>query len=833
MGRLSSQRWWWTVAILSASIVSGCGHHRATGVPSAPARITLSPGGTISVQLGSAFIFTASAQTSTNRTVATTFTYASTDTSILNVSPTGVACAGTWDATYATCNPGGIGVVQVTASALGSTSVPTFVFVHPAIDNITVTGILANGAPIQEPCLSQGQSMTVEAHAFSQGSDITASVGPFTWSANNSNVVTLTPIVNLAYDFATNQATAAAATPGITQIFASASNVSSTSFQQPQLLDQNNNPIPVVFDFFETCPIQNITLELGTAASGQTSFVTSKGTSETVIATVTDVMGNTSLPNTNGGIVLSKIPLTWSASQPGVIAAGTSCVQSCALTTPSAGAGAVTASCSPPTCNVGFPLAPAVLSSDLSSPCAKFMQSQFPTVPNLACQQFIPVPVYSSPPPSPQPPPVPPPPPTTAAISGVVTGAISTATVLATSLGCASESPVNCTTSIYSIATSKATAGVENPMPVSPNSLLFDLAGDKVYVGNDFGAQLMNPANFGGTTSAFTPLGTVTGKILAVSPNGSLAAFSDTLHVPNQVYVVNATAGTTNSSIGTALNIYGASTAAFSPDGLKAFIFGFDSNGNTHLYIYSFLQSLQVPPQSPLPAGTTANSIAFSTNGAFAYVVEPMLGGVGPAVSVYNTCDNAPITDTTTGKSYIPLAASPIAFKALPDGIHFIALEEGGNIDYISAKITGIPAATLTQPATSLCPMTVGHTVQTFNLGQGDIHPINFFVSADGTVLYIVASDRSSILEYSLSTNTVSGILLAGNATPVSADISVDGGTIAVAASDGLLHQISTIAGGSDQAQIPFPNLPNFLNPFCTINPPSGPCTLDFVGVKP
>jgi len=822
MSRLSSQRWWWAVAFLSASIVSGCGHHRTTGVPSSPARITLSPGGTISVQLGSAFIFTAVAQTSSNRTVATAFTYASTDTSILNVSPTGVACAGTWDAAYATCTGGGIGVVQVTASALGSTSVPTYVFVHPAIDNVTVTGILANNAPIQEPCLSQGQSMTVEAHAFSQGSDVTASVGPFTWSANNSNVVTLTPIVNLAYNFATNQATATAATPGITQIFANASNVSSTSFQQPQLLDQNNNPAPV-FDFFETCPIQSIMLELGTAGSGQTSFVTSKGSTETVIATVTDVMGNSSLPNTNGGIVLSKIPLTWSASQPGVIAAGTSCVQSCALTTPSAGAGAVTASCSPPTCNIGFPLAPAVLSSDLSSPCAKFMQSQFPTVPNLACQQFIPVPVYSSPPA----------PSTTAAISGVITGAISPATVLATSLGCASESPVNCTTAIYSIATSKETAGVENPMPVSPNSLLFDLAGDKAYLGSDFGAQLVNPANLGGTTSAFTPLGTVTGKILAVSLNGSLAVFSDTLHVPNQVYVVNTTTGATVSSGVTALNIYGASTAAFSPDGLKAFIFGFDSNGNPNLYIYSSLQSLQVPPQSPLPAGTTANSIAFSTNGAFAYVVEPMLGGVGPAVSVYNTCDDTPIIDMNTGNGYIPLTASPIAFEALPDGIHFIALEEGGNIDYISAKIAGIPAATLTQPATSLCPMMVGHKVQTFNLGQGNIHPVNFFVSADGSVLYIVASDRNSILEYSLSTNSVSGILLAGNATPVSADISIDGGTIAVAASDGLLHQISTIAGGSDQAQIPFPDLPNFLNPFCTMNPPSGPCTLDFVGVKP
>jgi len=666
----------------------------------------------------------------------------------------------------------------------------------------------------------------VEAHAFSQGSDITASVGPFTWTALDSSVVTLTPIVNLAYDFATNQATATAAAPGITQIYASASNVTSTSFQQPHLPNQNPN---LVFDFFETCPIQNIALELGSAGSGQTSFVTSKGTSETVVATVTDVMGNSSLPNTNGGVVLSKIPLTWSATQPGVISTGTAaaCTQSCTLTTPLPGAGSVTASCAPPTCNIGFPEAPAVLSPDTTSLCAQFMHTQFPAVPKIACQQFIPVPVYASPLPNK----------TTAASAGLVTGATSTATVLATSLGCASTAPADCTTSIYSISTSKATAGAENPMPVSPNSLLFDPPGDKAYLGSEFGVQVMNPANLGGTTSAFTPLGTATGEVLAVSATGTLSVFSDTVHIPNQVYVANTS--TTTPEVA-ALTISGASSAAISPDGLKAFIFGLDSNGNPNLYIYSSLQALQVPSQ-PLPAGTTVNSITFSTNGAFAYVVEPMLGSVGPAVSVYNTCDNGLFTDSLTGKNYVPLAAPPIAFKALPDGIHFIALENGGNIDYITAEITGIPVATLTEPASSLCPLTVGHTVQTFNLGQGNIHPVNFFVSPDGTLLYIVASDRSSVLIYSIAPLKTGGVQLtaaggipfSGNTTPLSTDISVDGGTIILAGSDGLLHEISTAIGGSDQVQVPFPNLPDFLNPFCTFNPASGPCTLDLVAVRP
>jgi hypothetical protein len=62
----------------------------------------------------------------------------------------------------------------------------------------------------------------------------------------------------------------------------------------------------------------------------------------------------------------------------------------------------------------------------------------------------------------------------------------------------------------------------------------------------------------------------------------------------------------------------------------------------------------------------------------------------------------------------------------------------------------------------------------------------------------------------------------------------VDGGTIVMAGSDDQLHLLSTGLGGSDQAQVPFPNLPNYLNAFCTITPPtSGPCTLDLVVARP
>jgi hypothetical protein len=808
-------------AVLSFCFISGCGGHSSGGTSPYPARITLNPPVSTSVQLGTIFTFTATAQNSSNSNVSTSFTFSSSNTSILNLAPNGVACAGHWDAAYTTCSPGGVGVATVTAEAFGATSAPTYVFVHPPVDNIRVTGVLLNGVPVQEPCLAQGQSMTVEAHAFSQGSDITSSVGPFTWSADNSTVVKLTPFTNPAaspfYPFATNQATATATTPGLTQIYATASGVTSNTFYQPQYQNPQGVTSPPL-DFFETCLIQNITLELGHLGSQQTTFTATKGTAQTVFATVTDVMGNTSLPSSNSPVVLSNIPLTWTASQPAAVAPATGCHLSCALSTPSPGAGAITASCSPPTCNIGFPEVPQALvpGSPAAAQCAAFFQLA-------SCQQFIPLPVYSSPPVVTSPPS-----PVTPAISGLVTGTVATTTVLATSGGCQSTHPLDCSTAIYNVATSRPVVSGATLLPSSPNSLFYDLAGDKAYMGSEVRAIAITPSNLGTSTNAFTSVGAATGKVLAVSNDGNMALFSDTTLSPNQVFVVNSTQATV------ALNITNASVGAITPDNLKAYIFGFDSTGLPNLYIYSSIQALQKIPLTP---GTTVHSIAFSTNGAFAYVVEAT--ATGNSFTVYNTCDNQISTDVHGGgtQQIIPLTAPPVSFKALPDGQHFIALENNGTFDYFTATVTGIPAATPTAFASYICPMTVTHAVpppSNINLGQGAFQALDFFPAPDGTMLYILAADRPSVLVYNFGTGATTGIELINNAIPVSGSMSADGGTIVIAGSDGKLHEVSTTLGGSDMSPpLVFPDLPNYLNPFCTGTPSSGPCSLNLVALKP
>ena len=832
--------------------ISGCGKGAKAGPPLFPGKVNLTPSNNTSVELGATFAFTASAQTATGINLNVPITFSSSDTAIVNVAANGVACAGHWDVAFTTCTPGATGLAQVTATALKESSVPTFVFVHPHVDSVTVTGILLDGVPVQEPCLSQGQSMTLEAHAFSQGSDVTSSVGPFTFTAQNPSVVTMVGVLNTAFNFATNQTTATAVTPGMTQIYASANGVSSSSFHQPQYQNSQGTTSPVL-DFFETCPIQSINLEVGLPGSqqtGQTTFVASSSqtSTQTATAVLTDVMGNTSLPNTFNGIVLSKIPLTWSASQPAVVGLSTGCQQSCVLRTPLPGSGSITASCSPPSCNIGFPLIPASLSTPAAiTACTNFFQSLFPK--GFSCQQLIPVPVYAS---------VPAPDSPLlqgtgltaqeddGAISGLITGNPAGTSLLATSMGCAHLPNTTCSTSVYSLSTAKATPGPENPLPASPNSLLFDPAGDKAFMGSDFGALLINPGNFGSNNSPFTGLGTVTGKVLATSSDGTTAVFSDTLHTPNQVYVVNAAAA--NSLSATPLNISQAVASAFSPDGLKAFIFG---NGGGSLYVFSPQQALQGP--IALAGPVNANSVAFSSNGAFAFVAEAGANGSAANLTALNTCNNQVATSPPTGPNplalaTVPLPGNPLFMRVLP-GLQIegrdssgYPIPDGQHVLVLDATGVDILTATVTPPVTgTLCPQTLtfisnnpASLVQRVELGQGTIQPINFFASADGSQLYVVAAGHASILVYNFAAGAVtSGIELLGNGTPLSADMSADAGTILIAGSDGLLHEVSTGLGGSDQVQLSFPNLPDYLNSFCAYTTTQNPCTLNLVVARP
>lgn len=811
------------VAIASFLFLPACGGHKTTATSPFPAKVTLNPSVSYSLQVGSILQLSATAQNAANTNISPAFTYALTPTSapgVLDVAPNGVVCAGSWNAPlYSVCTPGGTGTVGVTASALGATSAPTLFFVHDAIDNIQISvvppvntppaacpgqtalpaacNIQANPAASNH-CMSPNQIQTLQASAYSHGSDITASVGPFTWSEINATVVSVTPLVtSTQYDVATNQATVSPNTPGQTQVVATASGFSS----QPYTV--------------ETCPVQCIALDTSINGTiGETSFTVAKGTSETITATAVDVQG----------CIVPKPPLTWISSSPAALSAGgaTGCAagSSCTVATPQPGAASISASCSPPTCNVGFPLVPAG-----------------------TVAPYIPQAVYP-----------------VTAISGLVTGATSSTNVLVTSRDCATDQV--CSVGMYNVSTSTNLSGNGFLVPTPPNSIMFDPAGDKAYMGSQFGAVSVNPANFSGSASPFsalpaagTPLGLVTGTVIAVSQNGLQAIFSDTISTPNQVYVANS--GATGAA-STALSINGATAAAFSPDGLEAYILG---NGGNTLYIYSSLQGLQ----PPVALATPATSIVFSSTGSFALLAG---GAASPTtLAAFNTCNGSAIAfpaPTTTSN----LTAPPLLLKMVPagnvslnglllglvppDSLEPLGLDlfygvDNTGIDIIAtttALTLPLSTATVTPPVSPgiLCPWPVTLAQVTplttpatyfppthIDIGAGTFHPLNFFLSPDATQAYIVTSDLG-VLIYNFSTLSASKIALINNATPISAGITVDGTQIDVAASDGQLHILNTALGIDETSPIAFPPLPNSTNSFCYT---ANNCAPNIVAVKP
>src|SRR5579863_5176335 len=120
-GRIQSARK--TIApTLLLLLLPACGGNKPPGASPFPAKITLNPALSASMEVGSTLVFTASAQNASNGNVNPAFTYSlmpGSPSGILDISPTGFACAGSWNAPYFNvCTPAGTGTVQVVASAL-------------------------------------------------------------------------------------------------------------------------------------------------------------------------------------------------------------------------------------------------------------------------------------------------------------------------------------------------------------------------------------------------------------------------------------------------------------------------------------------------------------------------------------------------------------------------------------------------------------------------------------------------------------------------------------------------------------------------------------------
>jgi hypothetical protein len=746
------------LVVCGAGLLVGCGHSQAvtsTTVGPVPAIINLTPNPTVSLEVGTTTTFTATPEGSNSSALTTTVDYQSSNPSVLTISTTGIACAGSWDSltTPTLCTPGPAGVAQVVATARGVSSPATTVYVHQHIDSIVVTPVPGQTQPMlgPGPCFSKGQSFEYQATAFSSGSDITSTVGTFTWQAVNRSVVSLTTVAvaTSTSGLQPGQTLATANIPGTTTIFAQVDNVSSAPFT------------------FTTCAVQSITLAVDGAASNSVSVAPS-GTA-TLTATVIDTNHNS----------ITGTFLTWCSSNPSSVSVGTTncttgSTTNLPITAQTAGGGAsIIASCTPPSCNIGF-------------------------VPAL--------PIYPSYPYTPSNPPAPVPTlqplwvQATVSNNGTTTTSSTTTSAWVTSTGCGTLP--GCVSEIAEITLSSGSssstgAGVSSTtiLPATPNSLVFDSKGARAFLGTDRGelgtkgVMVLNPA--GGATTLYP---SAVGKVLAVSPDGTEAVLSDTVDTPNQVYIFTCTgagSGTCSTTSSVPLNITGATAAAFSSDGLKAFILANSGSAST-LYIYSALDALETVP---LSSTAPATDVAFQAEGGFAYIA----GGAGSAVSILAVCSDlaAPAVTTT------PTAGTPLLIRALPNG-NMLALDPPG-FDLLVPTV-GVASNGCPVPRPPYAPggnLSLSNTASFLNLGLGSLLPTQWIVSADGSAAYLLANNAGAVLASNITQRTTSAIQLTGNVLPVQAGLNPNGSMLFVAASDGQVHILDTLTA-NDIQQISF-----------------------------
>ena len=296
------------------------------------AGISIAYGQTIQAQSPSAFTCKGDAATVSSGT----YHYGTTNNQLVDISPSGDICAGTWNrntgggiADYTYCyfpNPlpstNGLpyAIAYITATADSVTSNPVTVYVHAPISSINLVTTPVSGAPAQG-CYSQSQQAQLDAQAYyslNGTQTLLCEPGSTTLPECASSIGTLNFAVGTASVASINAATnvITAEQPGTTVITATIAQSSSSA------------------GYFSTCPPKSINVTL---ANGSTKGIVTQGVSQNLTTNVTDTQGN---PIT--GLSLSyqsTNPIDISATSGGTITAGFP------------GVASVYATCQPPTCN--------------------------------------------------------------------------------------------------------------------------------------------------------------------------------------------------------------------------------------------------------------------------------------------------------------------------------------------------------------------------------------------------------------------------------------------------------------------------------------------------
>ncbi len=306
-------------AVLTLAFLTSCSSTTTSTSP--VTSLTLTPN-FMSLSPGQTGQLLASPKDYAGNSVTADVSYSSGNTSVATITPSGLVCAGVWDANFITCNPvkgqAAVGQSVVTATS-GSVTTTATIYIHLQADRVFVTpptGCVSTGAT--PTYLASVYNVTAPGCSPNIPCDITASVGPITFNSTDLQVMSRNVTTGVL----------TASTPGATTIYASVSGLN--SIPEPALV----------------CPV--VSINVHDAASSNTIFNLSPTGSQGLVADVID----------SNGVSITPI-LTWS-SVPGGVATVATTVSTSTTTAPpngetvsalTGGTTTITASCSPPTCN--------------------------------------------------------------------------------------------------------------------------------------------------------------------------------------------------------------------------------------------------------------------------------------------------------------------------------------------------------------------------------------------------------------------------------------------------------------------------------------------------
>jgi hypothetical protein len=334
------------------------------------------------------------------------------------------------------------------------------------------------------------------------------------------------------------------------------------------------------------------------------------------------------------------------------------------------------------------------------------------------------------------------------------------------------------------VSTTPPKPGTPITVPGVPNSIVFDRAGARAFIGTNNGLAILDATSNLATLATPIPIG----KVLAVSTDGTRALISNSANDPStglpidqfpseqRLWLFDQTANTVTTFI-----VPGIVAATFDDDGFKAF--GVGSNGNLAVIATTLTQVTT-------NIGGVNTDVATLPSGPFIYAAN------SAGLETIATCNNVkqvtnpPVHDSST----IQLVATPRNQNQV------MALEATGvNVETVTTSALAAPV-TIT-PAN--CQQNVSYSNQFIDFGLGAFNAHQMLVSSDAVHIVVLPAAIPKVL-VAVPGGAPSSINLPAGATePLTGGLTPDGNTLWVGVAGTNTMDRINLVSGADEVQIP------------------------------